>query len=78
MQSVLIIRANRGVGFAFAKAYLEQGSQVFAAYRNAATSRRLLELEHPNLVPLPLEVIEGLNTSHNGQCLLPNGSVFDW
>lgn len=34
MQTVCITGANRGIGFAFAKAYLERGARVFGTSRN--------------------------------------------
>ena len=44
MPTVLITGANRGLGFEFARQYLADGWQVFAACRNPASARELQRL----------------------------------
>jgi len=45
MPAVLITSANRGIGFEFARQYLAEGWQVFAACRNPASAAALRNLE---------------------------------
>ena len=52
--NVLITGANRGIGLAFVKHYLEQGGEVWACYRR--DHHELLALNHPRLHPLQWDV----------------------
>jgi NAD(P)-dependent dehydrogenase (short-subunit alcohol dehydrogenase family) len=59
MPSVLITGANRGIGLEFARQYLADGWQVYAACRDptsASELRRLAQASHHNLRTLALDV----------------------
>jgi NAD(P)-dependent dehydrogenase (short-subunit alcohol dehydrogenase family) len=61
MPSTLITGANRGLGFEFARQYLADGWQVYAACRNpqsASESRRLADASDDKLQILALDVID--------------------
>jgi len=61
MPSTLITGANRGLGFEFARQYLADGWQVYAACRNpqsASELRRLADASDDKLQILALDVIE--------------------
>jgi NAD(P)-dependent dehydrogenase (short-subunit alcohol dehydrogenase family) len=61
MNNVLITGANRGIGLAFASAYLQRGSRVFATHRRTSQTDQLHELQHTfgeNLIILPVDVTD--------------------
>jgi len=61
MPSTLITGANRGLGFEFARQYLADGWQVYAACRNpqsASELRRLADASDDKLQILALDVID--------------------
>lgn len=48
IKTVLITGANRGIGFAFAKAYLKRGWKVYAACRDVRSGEDLKALAQTN------------------------------
>ncbi|MGR5176279.1 SDR family oxidoreductase [Vibrio parahaemolyticus] len=58
MKTVFITGANRGIGLALAKKFLEAGYQVHATYRSASSAHELLSLEvsESNLITHALDV----------------------
>jgi NAD(P)-dependent dehydrogenase (short-subunit alcohol dehydrogenase family) len=59
MERVLITGANRGLGLAFARLYLERGAQVFAGARRPEAAHLLEELKQTHgerLTVIPLDV----------------------
>jgi NAD(P)-dependent dehydrogenase (short-subunit alcohol dehydrogenase family) len=59
MPSVLITGANRGLGFEFARQYLAEGWQIFAACRNPGAADELQQLakgSSGNLIIVPMDV----------------------
>ncbi len=61
MNNILVTGANRGIGFAFVSAYLQQGARVFATCRQPAQADQLQELLHAypqTLMVLPMDVTE--------------------
>ena len=61
MPSVLITGANRGIGLEFARQYLADGWQVYAACRDPASAselRRLSQASDDNLLILALDVTD--------------------
>jgi NAD(P)-dependent dehydrogenase (short-subunit alcohol dehydrogenase family) len=73
MKSVLITGANRGIGLAFATAYLQRGWKVYAACRDMGRVGELLELGGDvEVVPLDvtsMEEIEALAGMLKGKTL---------
>jgi NAD(P)-dependent dehydrogenase (short-subunit alcohol dehydrogenase family) len=64
MPSTLITGANRGLGFEFARQYLADGWQVYAACRNpqsASELRRLADASDDKLQILALDVIDSVS-----------------
>ena len=64
MPSTLITGANRGLGFEFARQYLADGWQVYAACRNpqsASELRRLADASNDKLQILALDVIDSVS-----------------
>jgi NAD(P)-dependent dehydrogenase (short-subunit alcohol dehydrogenase family) len=61
MASALITGANRGIGLEFARQYLADGWQVYAACRDPASAselRRLAQASGDNLLILALDVTD--------------------
>ena len=59
IKTVLITGANRGIGFAFAEAYLKRGWKVYAACRDMGRVGELLELGGDvEVVPLDVTSME--------------------
>ncbi|WED20938.1 SDR family oxidoreductase [Vibrio sp. JC009] len=60
MDKVLITGANRGIGLALVKQYLNSGWEVFATYRDAESASELLALtkQHPQLSSYQLDVTD--------------------
>ena len=77
MPSALITGANRGLGFEFARQYLVDGWQVYAACRDPASAyelRRLTESSDDKLRMLAMDVtdpasIDGAATELDGQAI---------
>lgn len=58
-ESILITGANRGIGFSLAHVFVEAGWNVFAGSRRfPSPTLSALAKDHPNLVPLALDVLE--------------------
>lgn len=51
-KEILVTGASRGLGFCFAKRYLEEGNRVFAGYRNNAGGLKALKQEYGALLEL--------------------------
>jgi len=83
--TVLITGANRGIGLALTRAYLERGWDVIATCRQpeAADDLKTLAVEHPTLVIEQLDVLDhaminGLADKYRGQpidILLNNAGI---
>ena len=61
MNNVLITGANRGIGLAFASAYLQQGNQVFATCRQPGKADQLHGLRRAygeKIIILPMDVTD--------------------
>ena len=59
MKTILITGAGRGIGFALANAYLQQGQRVIATFRTAHAEQALKAIAHKgDLTVIPLEVTE--------------------
>jgi NAD(P)-dependent dehydrogenase (short-subunit alcohol dehydrogenase family) len=69
MPSALITGANRGLGLEFARQYLDDGWQVYAACRDpksASELRRLADASDHKLRIIALDVTN--STSQSGRC----------
>ena len=78
MPSTLITGANRGLGFEFARQYLADGWQVYAACRNpqsASELRRLADASDDKLQILALDVIDPVSVQAAAAKL--NGQAID-
>lgn len=69
MQRILITGANRGLGLAFTRRYLERGERVFAGCRRPETARQLHELQatYPQcltVVSLDVADADSIRASH--------------
>jgi NAD(P)-dependent dehydrogenase (short-subunit alcohol dehydrogenase family) len=69
MQRILITGANRGLGLAFTRRYLERGERVFAGCRKPETARQLHELQatYPQrltVVSLDVADADSIRASH--------------
>lgn len=69
MQRILITGANRGLGLAFTRRYLERGERVFAGCRRPETARQLQELQarYPQrltVVSLDVADADSIRASH--------------
>ena len=69
MQRILITGANRGLGLAFSRRYLERGERVFAGCRRPETARQLHELQvtYPQrltIISLDVADADSIHTSH--------------
>ncbi|NOI65067.1 SDR family oxidoreductase [Vibrio sp. 99-8-1] len=60
MSVIFITGANRGIGLSLTQLYLQAGHTVYATYRNADSSKSLLELQtkHCNLSCVELDVTD--------------------
>ncbi|MBE9010162.1 SDR family NAD(P)-dependent oxidoreductase [Pseudanabaenaceae cyanobacterium LEGE 13415] len=54
--AALIVGASQGIGLEFARQFLERVDRVYATYRSPDCE--LFNLEHPNLVRLPLDITD--------------------
>lgn len=60
--AALIVGASQGIGLEFVRQFLNRVDRVYATYRNADCE--LFELEHPNLVRLPLDITDEAQIEH--------------
>jgi NAD(P)-dependent dehydrogenase (short-subunit alcohol dehydrogenase family) len=69
--NVCITGANRGLGLALARVFLEQGHQVFATYRQKSKALLDLEQQWKQLIPIPCDVTDEAQI-HSLQQMLRN------
>lgn len=63
MKTILITGANRGIGLALTKIYLESGNTVYACCRNTASASNLIELQKSHPDNLQIEPVDLATTS---------------
>jgi len=73
MKRILITGANRGLGLAFTRRYLERGHHVFAGCRRPDAARALIEMQATyarrlTIIPLDVSDTHSISTSHALVC----------
>ncbi len=69
--NVCITGANRGLGLALTRVFLEQGHRVFATYRQKSNTLLDLEQQSNQLIPIPCDVTDEAQI-HSLQQMLSN------